>query len=207
MSYRPARGFSGFAVVALHALAIVAIANATRWREALEAATPLTVSLVAEPRPSTPERPARVPVPRLAMPALELVPIPQIAVTAPQAAATITVAQSASPAASSRFPSPAALPSPEVRPPAFDADYLENPAPAYPSLSRRLGEEGKVVVRVWVSAEGRAEKVELARPSGFARLDRSALDAVSRWRFVPARQGAQAVAASVLVPVAFVLKG
>ena len=207
MSYRPARGFSGFAVVALHVLAILAIANATRWRESLRAAIPLTIALVAESRPSTPERPVRAPVPELSMPARDLVPIPEFAVSAPQVAASITVAPAAPPPSSSRSPSPAALPSPEVRPPAFDADYLENPTPAYPSLSRRLGEEGKVVVRVWVSADGRAEKVELVRSSGFGRLDRSALDAVSRWRFVPARQGMQGVAASVLVPVAFVLKG
>jgi protein TonB len=91
--------------------------------------------------------------------------------------------------------------------PAYDADYLHNPAPAYPALSRRLNEEGRVLLRVRVTAEGLAELVELARSSGFDRLDRAALDAVSRWRFVPARQGERSVSAYVLVPVAFVLKG
>jgi len=207
MSYRPARGVSGIAVVAIHALVLVALANATRWRETLEAALPLTVSLVAESRPVAPDTTAQVPMPRLSMPIRDFVPIPQVAVAAPQTAPTIAVAQVTPSAVTERPAPPAALPSPAPTPPAFDANYLENPAPAYPPLSRRLNEEGKAVVRVWVSAEGRAERVELARSSGFERLDRAALEAVGRWRFVPATQGERTVAASVLVPVAFVLRG
>ena len=88
----------------------------------------------------------------------------------------------------------------------FDADYLSNPAPAYPSLSRRLGEQGKVVLRVLVSAVGQAQQVELKTGSGFPRLDQSAQDAVRRWRFVPARRGNDAVAAWVQVPIVFDLK-
>jgi protein TonB len=87
----------------------------------------------------------------------------------------------------------------------FDADYLDNPKPVYPHASRRLGEQGKVLLRVYVSAAGLAEKVEIKLGSGFARLDQSAHDAVSRWRFVPARRGEQAVAAWVQVPITFQL--
>ncbi|MCF8151138.1 MAG: energy transducer TonB [Burkholderiaceae bacterium] len=87
----------------------------------------------------------------------------------------------------------------------FDADYLDNPKPVYPHASRRLGEQGKVLLRVHVSAAGLAEKVEVKTGSGYARLDQSAHDAVSRWRFVPARRGDQAVAAWVQVPITFQL--
>jgi protein TonB len=87
----------------------------------------------------------------------------------------------------------------------FDADYLDNPKPVYPHASRRLGEQGKVLLRVYVSAAGLAEKVEIKLGSGFARLDQAAHDAVSRWRFVPARRGEQAVAAWVQVPITFQL--
>lgn len=88
----------------------------------------------------------------------------------------------------------------------FDADYLDNPKPVYPHASRRLGEQGKVLLRVQVSAAGRAEKVEIKTSSGFARLDQAANDAVSRWRFVPARQGEKSIAAWVQVPITFQLE-
>jgi protein TonB len=87
----------------------------------------------------------------------------------------------------------------------FDADYLQNPKPVYPPMSRRLGEEGKVVLRVRVSAQGQALSVEVRQSSGFTRLDDAARSAVERWRFVPARQGEQAVEAWVLVPLTFTL--
>jgi len=89
--------------------------------------------------------------------------------------------------------------------PRFDADYLDNPKPVYPATSRRLGEQGKVLLRVLVSAAGLAEKVELKTSSSFTRLDQAAQEAVSRWRFVPARRGEQPIAAWVQVPLTFQL--
>jgi periplasmic protein TonB len=94
---------------------------------------------------------------------------------------------------------------PKEIPARFDAAYLDNPRPAYPPLSRRLGEEGKVVLAVEVSDDGRATEVTLHRTSGLPRLDAAALAAVSTWRFVPARRGDTAVAARVLVPLVFSL--
>jgi protein TonB len=89
--------------------------------------------------------------------------------------------------------------------PRFDADYLNNPAPEYPRASRSLSEEGRVLLRVQVGEDGRALQVLLDTSSGFARLDRAAREAVARWRFVPARQGQQAVTGWVKVPVVFEL--
>lgn len=90
--------------------------------------------------------------------------------------------------------------------PKFDADYLDNPKPVYPPISRREREQGKVLLRVHVEASGAAGKVELGTSSGYERLDKAALAAVSRWRFVAARQGSEAVAAWVTVPIIFSLK-
>lgn len=87
----------------------------------------------------------------------------------------------------------------------FDAAYLHNPKPVYPVASRRLGEEGRVVLRVRVSAHGQPMEVDIKQSSGFPRLDEAARAAVERWRFVPARQGTEAVEASVLVPLHFSL--
>ncbi len=101
---------------------------------------------------------------------------------------------------------PAAAPAMPTTPPNFNAAYLDNPPPAYPALSRRSGEQGRVVLRVLVTAAGTAEKVELHTSSRWSRLDQAALDVVTRWRFVPARQGDQPVAAWVLVPITFTLE-
>ena len=70
-------------------------------------------------------------------------------------------------------------------------------------MSRRLGEEGKVLLRVKVSPEGRPVAVDVEKGSNFERLDQAARDAVGRWRFVPARRGEQMVEGTVIVPIVF----
>lgn len=93
------------------------------------------------------------------------------------------------------------------QPPSFDASYLHNPAPNYPSVSRRLGEQGRALLRVQVRADGTADAVALQTSSGSERLDQAALDAVIKWRFVPAKRGGQAISATVVVPVRFSIEG
>lgn len=102
---------------------------------------------------------------------------------------------------------PAPAEEPQVEPPNFNADYLDNPAPAYPTISRRLGEQGRVLLRVQVAPAGTARNVVLHKSSGFDRLDRIALETVRKWKFVPARQGDKPVEAWVIVPIQFNLKG
>jgi protein TonB len=77
------------------------------------------------------------------------------------------------------------------------------PKPAYPALSRELGEEGVVLLRISVGAGGQFEQVQLLRSSGFIRLDRAARDGVRSWRFDAAWQGGQPVADSIDIPVRF----
>ena len=89
--------------------------------------------------------------------------------------------------------------------PVFDAAYLRNPAPAYPAPARRGGVQGKVMLEVDVNLEGSARSVSVASSSGSSLLDNAALDAVKRWRFVPAHRGSEVVEAHVLVPVEFKL--
>ena len=88
----------------------------------------------------------------------------------------------------------------------FEADYLRNPAPPYPQMSRRMGEEGKVILRVRVTPEGTAGNVEVRTSSGSQRLDDSALRTVRNWRFIPAKRGATAIESWVLVPIIFKLE-
>lgn len=87
------------------------------------------------------------------------------------------------------------------------AAYRSNPKPSYPGASRRLGEQGTVFLRVYVTAAGDPTRIELKSSSGYARLDKSAQDAVHRWKFEPARRGKRPVDAWVLVPIKFSLKG
>jgi protein TonB len=74
-------------------------------------------------------------------------------------------------------------------------------------MSRRLGEQGRVILRVRVNAAGNADEIQVRDSSGFARLDDAARDTVRGWRFVPARRGTTPVAAWVLIPISFRLEG
>lgn len=94
---------------------------------------------------------------------------------------------------------------PVIEPPKFGAAYLSNPAPAYPPMARRLGEQGRVLLRVLVSESGYAENVQIENSSGHGKLDQAAIEAVKQWTFIPAKRSNQAISAYVLVPIKFSL--
>jgi protein TonB len=79
------------------------------------------------------------------------------------------------------------------------------PEPDYPPLSRERGEQGVVMLQLAVDASGRLGEVNVLRSSGFARLDKAARAAVQRWRFQPAIENGQPVAAQLTLPVRFAL--
>jgi protein TonB len=84
--------------------------------------------------------------------------------------------------------------------------YGLNPKPPYPVFARRMGEQGVVLLRVHVRADGSVAKVELKQSSGSELLDDSALRTVrDRWRFIPARMDGVPVENWVEVPIRFVL--
>jgi protein TonB len=84
-----------------------------------------------------------------------------------------------------------------------DVGALNNPKPPYPLAARRLGIEGIVRLAVLVRADGRCAEVRIEASSGSELLDQSALETVRRWRFLPARRGAQAVDTWVEIPIRF----
>jgi protein TonB len=92
-----------------------------------------------------------------------------------------------------------------VTPPRVDASHLNNPAPRYPPLSRRMGEEGRVLLDVHIMADGSVAEVRLRSSSGSRRLDAAAIAAVQRWRYVPARRGDQNIAYWYVQPMVFSL--
>lgn len=92
-----------------------------------------------------------------------------------------------------------------LTPAIFNAAYLNNPKPHYPKISKRLGEEGIVILKVRVLADGTAGSVSVLKSSDYERLDACAFEAVKQWRFVAAKQGEKNIESWVSVPVAFKL--
>lgn len=80
-------------------------------------------------------------------------------------------------------------------------------APAYPAASRRLSEEGTVVLRVELDETGRIAATRVHSSSGHERLDAAALAVVRTWRCNPARRHGEAVRAVALQPFKFFLEG
>lgn len=215
------------ATVLVHGAAIYALLSHASVNPAVVPPQPMAVRFIAradeapagpsvaaaQPRVRPPRHIERKPQPKpraAVMPGLspQAAPLPtELPAPAPtEAPATAASAPIALPAAPSTAAVAAARTS-TATPPSFNADYLRNPAPRYPPLARRMGEQGKVVLGVLVSAGGDPAKVEVRTSSGSEVLDEAALDAVKHWRFVPARKGGQPVEAWVLVPITFTLQG
>ena len=194
---------------------------------------PITVTLLPTPpvpapvampapvqEPAPPPKPQ--PVPRQAPPPLKprpapiarpkpVAPSPQPELPArPQEAAIATAppVAEASPVAA-----PAAPPAPPAPPPApvrtgvsISASYAaSNRPPVQPARSLRNNEEGKVMLRVLVQADGSAGEVQVRSSSGFPLLDEAARSAVQTWRFNPATSDGKAVTEWYLVPIIFKL--
>ena len=85
--------------------------------------------------------------------------------------------------------------------------YGFTPRPGYPAVAIRRGYEGSVLLNVRVLPNGKPEEVTIFRSSGHKVLDKAALKAVKRWKFVPAQRGFKAVSSWVKVPIEFRLEG
>ena len=179
---------------------------------------PLMVSLIEpqieapqpQPKPQPPKPVAKpLPTPVLAAkptptPTPQAVAEPPEPTPLPEPAPEVLPPPAPAPVVEALRPAPPAPPAPT---PPRPADYLNNPKPPYPSLSKRLGEEGTVRLNILVNPDGSVARLELAKSSGHPRLDRSAMDTVqSSWKFEPARQGDAPVAAWVIVPIQFTLR-
>ena len=79
----------------------------------------------------------------------------------------------------------------------------ENPDPVYPSEARRKGYQGVVMLRVEVLTSGLVGRIEVKKSSGYEVLDQSALAAVKKWKFVPAKKEDIAVSVWVSIPIKF----
>jgi periplasmic protein TonB len=203
------------AVAGLHATVLLWLLHYEPRFSAAQADV-MHVSLITPPAPLPIEQPPASPQPkpkpvqkkvqRVMAPPPPVEAPSEAAISVPPAPPTPPAPEEPASVIASAAASPPAPPAPLVLP-RFDADYLRNPPPAYPALSRRVGEQGKVLLRVVVRPDGTPDSVVLRQSSGSARLDEAALEAVRKWRFVPARQGNTPVSAAVIVPIVFSLEG
>ncbi len=187
-------------VVAVHGALLALLWQQKLLPSAQETATLFVDFIAAAPevRKDEPKRPT----PRH----FETAPVPQIVATAP-----------ALPAEPAAMPPPASLdiqpaPAPQRLEPVAMATELAvacpgRTPPAFPSQSRRLGEEGTVVLRVELDEVGHVAVARIQASSGHARLDEAALVAVKAWRCTPALRNGQPARAIALQPFKFVLQG
>lgn len=175
-------------------------------RKAAPAPTP------PQPAPTQPQpvaRPATTPAPAALPAATQAEPSPnaptatlaQPSTAAPASLAVAAGTPQATPASTTPAPAPA-----KVELPNASASYLNNPKPPYPALSKRLGEEGKVVVRAWIDTSGTATRAEIKTSSGYDRLDQTALQTVLNWRYIPGQRAGVPEAMWFNIPLNFVLE-
>jgi protein TonB len=173
-------------------------APSSTWAKPKPKPKPLPTAEAAPQRPTPPSQPTAAVATAVAPPQRPAFTPPPTAAAAP-ADGPVQVDAAQAPVADTAV---AALPS---RPPQPLPGVVQ-PAPRYPALSRRLGEQGTVWLRAQVDATGRVQRVQLLRPSPYPRLNRAAQDAVSTWQYRPGTEQGTPVAMWLEVPVRFVLQ-
>lgn len=221
------------AVLGLHALVLWALQNGLLHRaveivvpvqvlaELIEAPEPVAAPSAPPATPPSPPRPAAPPtastVPKTLAPQptpqpqarVEPSPVSETAITlGPELPLPAPVVSSAPPAATAQAAGPAASATtqPRIELPSSSAGYLNNPPPPYPPLSKRLGEQGKVVVYAFIEVNGTASQAEVRSSSGYERLDRAALQTVLQWRYIPGKRAGVPEAMWFNIPINFVLE-
>ena len=185
-------------------LVLLPVAEPERVLPRLPGESSITIHLTA-PLPAKKQSIARQPVqPVLIRPAHKKKRIARVAAQEP---APVQPAYSRPAAVSAPSPSPVDRNGSNV-PALVKATplYQTNPKPVYPPLARRRGQQGTVMLQVMVLENGRVEQVTLHRSSGFALLDKAALDTVKKWQFFPGTENGRPVSTRVLVPVHFKLQ-
>lgn len=201
-------------VIAAHALLFYIISSGLVARVA-EVALPqvVDVTFVAPepepPAPAPPAAPKTVTLAQLPPPVVPTVPPIEVArspdaITLPQAAPPPSGAPAAEPrVAAASAPAPAQPAGPKTI--SSGVEYIQAPQPVYPSQSRRMGEQGKVVLRVLVNEKGQPDQVLVQHSSGSSRLDEAGRQAALRALFKPHVEDGRPVAVFVIVPLNFQL--
>lgn len=209
--------------VAAHVVAGVQLLS---WRDAPvppePASVPLMVSMIA-PQSSPHQAALSAPPAPVVAPARPQVPLPTVLSSKATTSNTLAappdvpvptskadVMPVATPAPAVPVPVATTVPDAQPAPPvpaaplppkqitASAVRYLVPPQQVYPDTSRRLGESGKVGLKVLVDEHGKAVEVQVTQSSGFSRLDQAAVSAMRAARFQPYLENG--VARSVWAP-------
>lgn len=173
--------------------------------------TLLSLPAAAQPSPPSPPAPSK---PQAVLPPEAVDAQPTVLAPAPAPSAN-TPPPVPAPALALAPPAPAAAPAQAAQPasattlvqaPSAQSSPHHNPRPLYPAASKRWGEQGEVLLKVWVGTDGRVSQGSVERSSGHRRLDDAALNTVLRWRFAPGTAAGVPQAMWVDVPIHFVLE-
>jgi len=178
-------------VVALHVGVVYALVTGLAQRTIEVVRAPIETRILPPDQPAPPVTPP--PPPQFAPPPPLFVPPPEIRIAPPPAPkpaiAAVTTVKPAEPTPPPVLSAPPVSVPPAPREPVRVQPRLDptrSREPEYPPTSRRLGEQGGLVVQVLVEPDGRPSDVKLIESSGFARLDQAALSGIrSSYRFVP----------------------
>jgi len=88
---------------------------------------------------------------------------------------------------------------------AVGPSFLHREMPIYPAFARKLGKEGKVVLRLTIDERGNLLNVEVLETAEFG-FTEAAVDAVKKSTFLPAKKNGKPVASKALLPVRFTLR-
>ncbi len=165
-------------VILLHIAIIYALMNALAHRSVEIVRSPIETKIIDQAPQEKIEPPP--PPPQFAPPPPPFIPPPEIDIERPP-----PPVQSTAPTVITTVkPAPAPAPEPVRVLPRIDAQHSHEPD--YPPQSRRLGEQGSLVLQALIAVDGRVLEAKLVQSSGFDRLDRAALEGIkSDYRFVP----------------------
>ena len=186
-------------ILAVHVLAIAGLAQVGPRLDSMSLQTPLTVRLISQPSERVETKPIEVKVttPNITVQPPEVPVIELPAIVEPSERAITIPVRAATPVAAAEDRSAPRLIS--------TVEYLREPVPRYPPQSRKLREQGLVMLRVLIDERGNACEIEIESSSGHARLDHAAREAVSRAAFRPYVEDGSPRRAMVLIPIEFSL--
>ena len=83
--------------------------------------------------------------------------------------------------------------------------FIHRVMPVYPMLARKLGKEGKVILKLLIDMNGKLQNVEVVEPAGFG-FTEAAVAAVKNSTYEPASRNGVKVTTTALLPVRFYLQ-
>lgn len=186
-------------IVSLHAAVIYSLAFVRAEVRSAAAPQPLAVRMIslpeqAQPAPTPIEVKTIAPTISIDPPEVPLIELP--AVDPSPRAITVPMQVSAPVVAAVDRNTPKLI---------STVEYVREPAPRYPPQSRKLREQGLVMLRVLIDEAGNACSIEIESSSGYVRLDRAAREAVARAAFRPYVEDGEPRRAVVLIPIEFYL--